>query len=611
MMPRLRSSKPGIAVATLVFVGAATFLPFIFRDNSVSTNMDALLPNDPWIASHLDFLRNSQIGSMAAISLEAENDADPAKLARFAENFAELASKEPSVTEVFFRIPPEKAAAAVAFLCSRIPQILAPDELKKLKRVTSPAQVDLLLRAHYKEMMRPGALFRQKLTATDPLNLHEVIVEKLRSIGGNSGFRFHLREDGLWSDDNRHFLILVRTDAPISDAGRGATFVEALKRCLEKSQPSSDYRYIIMAGHRHAVDNRRFIQKDITVTMCVAALGFILMFAFLFRDWRAIFVFVVPFLGMGTAVGLTWLFFDAPSAIILGMGATVIGIALDYGIHVFVAAGDAANDSGVVIDPIDSQNSPVASSIHNGVSGDTTMDPVDTAVAGVARPIIFSALTTLGVFWAFFLSLSPGYHQLAFASTCGVAVSVWISLTCLPLLFKFGTTKPRTPNPIVARFAKLFTALAFTRDWHSKESAATPLKDAEHPTRGICGYVIFTWLAILAVCAGCAFTVEFQSNIRALDGIGQKLKNDEKAFRAIWGESSQAAVTVKSPTFEGAQKKQDKITKLALEAEIPGFQSLSMIWPSLSTRRSNVAEWDAYWSDERVEALKREFREKG
>jgi predicted RND superfamily exporter protein len=602
-------SKIKIVTATFAFVTATTFLPFLFRSNKVSTDMDALLPNDPWIASHLDFLRNSQIGTMAAISLEANNGANPANLSLFAEKFANLARRDPMVVEVFFKIPPEKATAAAAFLCARAPQIITPEELKTLRSEITPNKIDDLMRSHYKEMLRPGALFRQKLIASDPFNLHEFILKKLRSIGGNSGFKFQLRENGLWSNDNRHFLILIRTNVPISDAGRGANFVATLKRCLDESRPSSDYDYIIMAGHRHAIDNRRLIERDITVTMCVAALGFIIMFAFLFRNWRAIFVFIVPFFGMGSAVGLTWLFFDAPSAIILGMGATVIGIALDYGIHVFVAVGGADPKNAkyhIKRQKVKKEPAPLNSRTVN-----SNKKYIADALAEVTRPIIFSALTTLGVFWAFFLSKSPGYHQLAFASTCGVAISVWVSLTCLPLLFKVERKRSQRSNPIILKFAELFRALSYGKTVNSDDNASKIVEKTPSIVINVRFGIILLWLVMLALSAVCAFKVEFQSNIRALDGVGGKLIDDEKAFRAIWGESSQAAVTIKSSTLEDAQIKQDELTKRALNAKIPGFQSLSMIWPSLSTRRKNAAAWDAFWSNKRIEKLKRYFREKG
>ncbi|NOY75252.1 MAG: MMPL family transporter, partial [Kiritimatiellaeota bacterium] len=485
--------KLTMAAATLAFAIAAAVLPFILRDNHLSTNMDALLPDDPWIEAHLDFLRNSQLGSTAAISLEAGPGADPGKLARFAENFAKLAEKEPSIKKVFFKIPPDEATEALGFLCSRIPQTFSPDDLNELEKLTSPKSLEATLRGHYRDLTRPGAIFRQKLFAADPLNLHKRIIDKLRSLAGDSGFRFHIRDDGLWSEDDSHLLVLVRTDAPISDAGRGEEFVKAVRRCLENSKPSKRFNYIIMAGHRHAVDNRRLLRRDIAVTMAVAAAGFILLFAFLFRDWRAIFVFAVPFLGMGSAIGLTWLFFDGPSAVILGMGATVIGIALDYGIHVFVAAKDSLSNTSLSED-----------------------QSIDNAVAAVRRPIIFSALTTLGVFWAFFLSSSPGYHQLAFASTCGIALSVWISLTCLPLLFKVGEPKPSRRSPYIAKLADAFTAL------HTRSKVRS---------------VVAVWIAILAVSGFFAVKVGFQPNIRSLDGISDRLRNDEREFRGIWGES--------------------------------------------------------------------------
>jgi predicted RND superfamily exporter protein len=316
------------------------------------------------------------------------------------------------------------------------------------------------------------------------------------------------------------------------------------------------------------------------------------------------------------------------------MGATVIGIALDYGIHVFVAASDAGNarppsSEPETVPPCSTLSAHLKGDEAGGVSRDSraaTAESIDAAVAEVARPIIFSALTTLGVFWAFFLSSSPGYHQLAFASTWGVALSVWISLTCLPLLFKTGKPKPRRSNPFTAKLADIFTRLRGGGESSTEsnaESRTTPHSPPETEFREVRGnafkravtalrrLVVPLWFAILAVSALAALKLDFQTNIRALDGIGEQLRNDEKNFRAIWGESSQAAVSVKAPSFEAALERQDEIAEIAEKAGIPGFQSLSVVWPSLKTRSRNAAAWDAFWTKERIKRLKNDFHKVG
>jgi predicted exporter len=523
-------------------------IPFLVRENKLSTDITVLLPADRWVAAHMDFLRNSQIGSISAISIRAENKKLASKIPVYADIFSKKIIKEASVKEVFFKISPDTLTGTVAFLCPRAPQIVNQKDLKKIKAEIEPDQVKILLKKHYDTLLRPGGMFQQKIISADPLNLYRLIVSRIQKIGKDSGFRFVVHDNGLWSEDGKHFLMLVYTNVPVTDAGKGEKYLAMLEKNLKKALPPSGYSYNIMSGHKHSIENRRLLQRDITVTLIIAAIGFFLLFSLFFKDWRAIFVFLIPILGMLCAVGLTWLFFTGPSAIILGLGATVIGIALDYGIHVFV------------------------SSKHSTEAGNS--------IKKLTRPLIFSALTTLGVFWAFFFSDTPGYHQLAFASTCGIAVSLLLSLVCLPLIL------PDKPGNKTMESTRILH-YSFP---HFKLPAA-------RLTAGI-------WLVYILSALFSIFMIKFEPDIRKMDGSGADIRSEEEAFRKIWGQNSQAAITVTRSDLESAMECQDRIAKFAEENNIENFQSLSAIWPSRKTRQEHLDIWKEFWNNGNSEKFK-------
>ena len=551
MQPSTNSYKIHLLILPLILLTAT--LPFLLTENKLSTDITVLLPADKWVEAHMDFLRNSQIGSISAVSISAATAEQARTIPEFANKFAQRIIKEPSVKEIFFRISPQALTKTVTFLCPRAPQIVTKNDLKQIGKKINPEGIDKILKSHYENLLRPGGVFQQKMVSSDPLNLYRIIINKIQKTGKDSGFRFILHDNGLWSEDGRHFLMLIYTNVPVTDAAKGAEYLAMLRKGLEEALPKSGYSYNIMSGHRHSIENKRLLQRDITVTLTVAAIGFFLLFALFFKDWRAILVFLIPILGMLSAIGLTWLFFSGPSAIILGLGATVIGIALDYGIHVFVSFKQSQSNS----------------------------------IKKLIRPLIFSALTTLGVFWAFFFSNTPGYHQLAFASTCGIAVSLLLSLTCLPLIM---STKNRTP-----------------------ESELTRILDCSFPSFRLpsARKIVVVWGIGIIISVITVFAVDFEPDIRKLDGSGVELKKSEDAFRQIWGKNSQAAVTVIRPDFESAMEVQDIIAKFAEDNNITNFQSLSTIWPSRKTRKEHMAAWVNFWKDGNAKKVQQSLRKYG
>ena len=532
---------PLIIITTVV---SAAVLPFLLKHNTVSTDISVLLPESQWIKEHLDFLRNSQLSAVTAVSIKAESKLSAGKIPELASHFAADISPHPHIKEVYYRISPEILAETALFLCPRAPQVLNSSDFEKIRGKLKPGKIQVILTEQYEKLLRPGGMFLQKTISADPLDIYSIILSKIRNTCSGNGFKAVLHDNGLWSRDGRNFLILIYSDIPVTDAELGADYLKMLEKELRKTFPGPEYSYTILSGHRHAIINRKMLEHDITLTMAIAAIGFFMLFIILFRTWRAIFVFIIPIAGMICAVGLTWLFFKNPSAIILGLGATVIGIALDYGIHVFVS----------------------------GTNSECTKDNMKL----LTKPLVYSALTTLGVFIAFFFSETPGYHQLAFASSCGIAVSLLLSLTCLPAVLPSGSQKKMR-----------------ILQW------AFPAYTRMH------GRKVFSAWVVLAIAAGAAyFKVHFEPDIRKLDGADNILKQQQQQFEKIWGNSMQAAVTVTGTDTESVMQIHDKLKEFASENKVSGYQSLSALWPSFSTREKNLAHWNKFWDKKRIGELK-------
>jgi len=522
-------------IVFIVLLCSCLILIYCFKSR-ISTDIKVLLSRDKWIENHLDFLRNSQIGTVIAISIEAKNQNKTAELANSAKKLSMRFSKLANVKSVLAEIQAEKSIYIATCLFKHIPEILDSADLQTIDRQIRPAELTRVLKTHYETILRPGGLFRQKLIASDPLNLFKIPLNRLQYLGKNSGFTFKIINSHLWSADNKHLLMLIYTDIPVTDPEKAEILHKAILKQITDILPETDFSHIIISGHRHAIDNRKLLKHDIFITLTVAGIGFFLLFAIFFRDWRACFVFAIPIVAMICAVSFTLVVFKHPSAIILGLGATVIGIALDYGIHVFAAAKHIR-------------------------------DQRIQALKNIRKPLIFSALTTLGVFWAFFFSDTPGYHQLAFASTFGVGLSLLFSLKFLPALLPEKKTELKT-----------FEFL--TLPSYNKKIAAKTL---------------LLWFMISVVAVSSIRFTGFEPDIRKLDGTSQKLKNDEAQFKKIWGENRQAAISVTANNLESAAEQQDRIAKFAKKAKISNFQSLSAVCPSTATRIKNATNWDKYW----------------
>jgi len=546
----------GRRLAVIIAVSAflLSVLPFlVLSGKRLDTAMDALLPEDAEISAEMSFLRDSAAGNTVAVSITADSPEGARRLPCIVADFAGRVVRDSHVEKVEYKADSVSCLDAVSNILSRYPQLTTAAELAEADARLTPDRVAAALSRRRAELLQPGGLFKKGMIASDPLGIRNLSSEKLKRALVASGFEIIPSGEAFWSRDRRSVLALLRVSAAPTDSNASNCLYAAVDAALRESLPGKGFSSLVVSAHRHAIDNERLIKRDIGVTMLAAAAGFALLFLLFFRSWRAVFVFAAPVLGMGCAIGASWIVFRRPSAIILGLGATVIGISLDYGIHVFVAA--------------------------NGKS-----DPY-AAARRVSRPLVFGALTTLGVFWAFFLSSAPGYHQLAFASTVGIASSLVLSLVCLPPLLGRG----KNADVGLSNAEGISIPSGFLFGVVADRGAFAP------PESWKAWRILIVAVVIVLLCAASAEFVGFDLDMRKLDGAGERLRRDERSFHALWGGSTPAAAVARASSMEKAMEEQDAFAEFALERGLSNFQSLSLIWPSRLTRVGNAGRWDVFW----------------
>ena len=538
-----------------VIVIISSVFTIIHLRAKINTDISMLLPNDKWINDHLDFLRNSQLGSVIAISIYAPTDENVDKLIKQTSKLQNEFSRLQEVKDIIAIIDIHKSINAASKLFNMQGQLLSKNNLQTVEAQLNDTQVQEILASHYKAILQPGGLFRQKMIARDPLNTYTIIINKLKKLSSNSGFLFQLKDSTLWSKDGKHMLILLNTNLKVTDPDKAAIFFTKIQNILKKNINLNIYKTLIVSAHKHAIANKHIIKRDVRTTMIVATIGFFLLFIVFFKDWRSIYIFLIPIVAMLCSVALTILFFKSPSAIILGLGTTVIGIALDYGIHVYIA------------------------SKHSKEIRDKSLQILK-------RPLFFSALTTLGVFWAFFFSNTPGYKQLAFASTCGIAFSLLLAIYILPKLI------PETNKKQILR---LTGQISQPKQIHLNKSII---------------FMVIWLLLILSAIISIKF-VKYESDLKKMDGINLQLKQDESKFHKIWGKNTLAAVSIVKKDLSKALQICDEIYTKAKHAKITSLQSISEIWPSIDTRKKNAKYWNQFWSSGKELKLRNLLKQNG
>jgi len=532
-----------IGLLGLVLLICLINLKFIKYNN----NIESMLPADSQVQQAMRFLRESNFSDKLVISLKLNDRKNTTDDLILAADQLINSLDSPLIKQVIGNISNANFMQEMIFFLRYSPQLLGPESLTKLKNQINPIGIKERLSFIYRQSLTPGSSLVMPFLRADPFNLGSEILGNIEKLSQASGYEVTINNGHFVSKDGRAAMIIVKTSVLLTEGFGSRKIVNYLQ---EKLKHIPNYiRADIIAGHMHTVKNEEIIKKDIWFTSIIAALGFLLLFLFIFRDWRAMIIFCMPLGAVLISTAAAFIVFKNLSYFVIGLSTVIAGITIDYGIYVYLAVRKAGNN-------LETLNK-------------------------IIKPVAFGALTTISVFAVFFFSSVKGYHQLAFFSNFTIILCLGFALFILPHFIK-EEAAPKITN--------------------EKEKPAVKFNS------GIFGHFwIICWSILLIIMLGCSARLKFNNDITQFDGAGKEIAKSEEEFHHTWGGKELPAVfVVSSGTLQGAYELNDLIYEAAVKAiGKENFDSFASIWPGMAKRTANLEAWNKFWSPEK----KKEFQE--
>jgi len=535
-------------LAAILTAAAAIGLQWI----SLQNDLELMLPTDEEVHRSLRFLQESHFSDDVVVSLELRSpDRSPEELIQAAGQLERVLGP-PLVTGVVSGVSEVHMVGETLDFLKHLPELLDEDALSRIDEQLNAEGVEESLRRGYRQLVKPASTFLAPFLRSDPLGISLGTFASLQELSSSLGYQVDILDGHFLSRDRAHTMLVLQTPVTITDASGARDLVSYLRERLKELPDfiSAD----IIGGHLHTISNEDVIKRDVWLALGIASAAFFCLFVLMFRDVRAAILFLLPVASVLVAINLSNLVLSQLSYFIVGMGGVVVGISVDYGIHVYMAVR----------------------------SGHGRAD----AVKRVAKPVVTGALTTLSVFAAFFFSSVQGYHQLALFSILSIALCLLCALFVLPHLVGGG-------RRIGAR----------------REFGESRIRRLQ----GFSGIVIVCWVAAMIVALLSMRQLGFSTDLRRLDGSEPWVTDAEEKFHRVWGGEDRPAVfVVPGKTLEEALGRNRMIYRDAMAVvEGEGFASVSAVWPSREERVANRARWVEFWKEGRESKLRELLRQHG
>lgn len=319
-----------------------------------------------------------------------------------ADELAEALADEPEVVRVRHRVEPGIAERLYELYFPRRFRFVGTEPEHDVPARFSPARLAEDAAALVRELGRPGGVAIKRIAAQDPWLLFPARMQALARMRDGP---VDLQDDHFVVGDRHAVLFVTTRHSPMAGAYQ-APLEQVLAREIAALEASRGVVVERSALHRFAVQAESDIRGDITRLSMLSTIGVAVLLLLAYRSLRVLVLVLVPMgAGVLAAIAVTTTAFGQIHAMTLAFGTTLVGVCVDYPIHLF--------------------------SHHIGVGGTSPT----TSLRRVWPALVLGAATTIAGFAALGFASLPGIREIGvFAATGIVTALVVTRYVVAPLL---------------------------------------------------------------------------------------------------------------------------------------------------------------------------------
>ena len=543
---RILSMVSGILILSLLF--------FLASKITLEEDITSLIPEGEQQDVLMKVLDQTEFSDKIIVTISATSKADtPRELTRYAQRFLDtLNSGLPEyIKNIQGKVPEEGILEIYGFVYNNLPLFLNDSDYKVLDNRLNLDSIQDRLKGDYKSLISPTGLVTKDFIFKDPLSFTNLGLKKLEEL--QIGDDFKLYNNFLITKDEKHLLLFISPTHPASETDKNSDFIEGLKgiqNSLNAEFPTVNSQFF--GGVLYSVANANQIKRDIKLTLGFASGVLLLLLIFYYRRiYIPLILFIPSIIGGITAIAALYLFKGSVSAISLGIGAILLGISLDYALHILT---------------------------HYKNNNDLSQLYKDVSV-----PILMSSSTTAVAFLCLLFLKSEALNDLGIFAAISVMVASLFALVLIPLLYVVPRVKENSSETFIDRIAGI--------SYHKK----MPL--------------VFLVLGVFVVSLFYFTEVDFNNDLSAINFEPKEIKQAEEEVQSIAGNAAKSIylVTYGNTTDEALEANNELYESLNLlkgSGEIENYSSIGGVVLSTNTQLEKIEKWKNFWTSEKREFLK-------
>jgi uncharacterized protein len=323
-----------------VFIALFAITGFFSLKIKPEEDISKILPKDRQTEKLNQILQNARFADkiVMMVSMKDSSHTSPETQAAFSDSFsAILRNQYPGlIRSVDERVSDSLAPQLIQIVTDHLPVFLEPGDYTSMDSLEDPGKLREILSKDLRTLSSPAGFVMKSFITRDPVGIGTPAFRKIRQLQYDENF--DLYDGHIISRDGRYMLLFVSPAFPADNTGRNGQLLNGMDQIISRLQANGFE--MIQANYfgsvAVAVGNALQLRRDSILTLSITTLFLILFISWYFKKKRAPFLILLPVL-LGALFSLSIIYWikGTISVIALAAGSIVLGIAINYSLHVY------------------------------------------------------------------------------------------------------------------------------------------------------------------------------------------------------------------------------------------------------------------------------------
>jgi 1-acyl-sn-glycerol-3-phosphate acyltransferase len=532
-------------ISVAVALGILTVCGFFASKINFEEDINQIIPKNEKSDLTAKVLKQLNFSDKIIVIIEKKSKDDNFQLSETADSFLEKTKPlQKYIGSIQGKVNDNEIAETFDFVNQNLPLFLDENDYKEIERKLNKDSISKQVENNYVSLVSPTSLVTKDFIKKDPLGITFLGIKKLNALNISKDFK--LEDNYVVTKDGKNLLLFIEPKNKSNDTKNNEIFVNQLNEIKEnlnkEFKGKTELSYF--GSPVIAVANAQQIKKDIQNTVIISMTLLIILLMYYFRSFFTPIIIFLPTL-FSVLLALLVLYFikDKISAISLSVGAILIGITIDYALHILTHYK------------------------HN--------NNIETLYKEITQPIILSSATTAVSFLCLVFVRSEALKDLGLFASITVLFSAVLALIIVPQLYHPKEKSEKVNSNFIDKIG------------HYPYEKNKPL-------------IIGCSIVIIACLFGFRH-VGFNDDIGDLNYIPKELKISEAKLEKLSDITSKSIYTISYGNSEEEALSRNSDLSQFLEKEkkdgkILSYNSVGNVVLSEKDQQKKVESWKKFWN---------------